>query len=85
MIPGRLVDGRPRFLTEVVTIYTIKTPNPNYNGITEGVAFVNGVARVEDEITRNVLVNNYGYIDATEEKSEKPEEPAAPKRKSSAK
>jgi hypothetical protein len=80
------MDGRFRpssFLSEVSTIYTIKTPNPNYNGVTEGVAFVNGVARVEDEVTRNVLVNNYGYIDATEEKS-KTEEPA-PKRKSSGK
>jgi hypothetical protein len=84
------MDGRFRpssFLSEVSTIYTIKTPNPNYNGVTEGVAFVNGVARVEDEVTRNVLVNNYGYIDATEEKP-KTEEPApAPKapRKSSGK
>ena len=60
--------------------------------MTEGVPFVNGVARVESEIVRNVLVNNYGYIDATEELPKetelKTEEPApAPKapRKSSGK
>ncbi|WP_276913178.1 hypothetical protein [Aneurinibacillus aneurinilyticus] len=59
------------------TIYTIKTPNPQYSGITEGVPFVNGVTKVEDEGTRNVLVNNYGYIDATEAREMKqPEEPA---------
>ncbi|WP_026558360.1 hypothetical protein [Brevibacillus sp. NSP2.1] len=73
----------------MVTIYTIKTPNAQYNGITEGVPFVNGVAEVKDEATRNVLVNNYGYIDATgdtpEPKTEEPEAPAKPARKSSAK
>lgn len=71
------------------TIYTIKTPNEKYNGITEGVPFVNGVAKVEDELVRNVLVNNYGYHDATDEPvaeqaEEQLEEPAKP-RKSSAK
>jgi hypothetical protein len=68
----------------VIPIFTIKTPNPNYNGVTEGVTFVNGVAEVADEITRNVLVNNYGYIDATVKSESKPEAPA-PKRKPSGK
>ncbi|AUM66379.1 hypothetical protein C0R09_18665 [Brevibacillus laterosporus] len=52
-------------------MYTIKTPNDKYNGITEGVPFVNGVAEVKDVVTRDVLVNNYGYMDET-----KTEEPA---------
>jgi hypothetical protein len=47
--------------------YIIKTPNEKYNGVTEGVPFVNGVAKVDDKIVRDVLVNNYGYIDATKE------------------
>jgi hypothetical protein len=67
-------------------VFLIKTPNEKYNGITEGVPFVNGQAKVEDEAVRNVLVNNYGYIDATE-KVEKPKqaEEKAPKRKASGK
>lgn len=80
---------RSSFLfSEVVTIYTINTintPNAQYNGITEGVPFVNGVATVTSETVRNVLVNNYGYIDATEPKTEEPEAPAKPACKSSAK
>ena len=73
----------------MITIFTIKTTNPNYNGVTEGVTFVNGVAEVSDEFLRNVLVNNYGYIDATEVKpttaaESKPEGPAT-KRKADGK
>jgi hypothetical protein len=68
-------------------VFLIKTPNEKYNGVTEGVPFVNGQAKVEDEAVRNVLVNNYGYIDATEkvEKPEKKVEEKAPKRKASGK
>lgn len=47
-------------------MYTIKTPNPNYDGITLGVKFENGTAVVEDESLRRVLVNDYGY--SSEEK-----------------
>jgi hypothetical protein len=67
--------------------FIIKTPNEKYNGITEGVPFVNGQAKVEDEVVRNVLVNNYGYIDATEkvEKPKQAEEKAPKQRKASGK
>lgn len=41
--------------------YVIETPNKQYTGVTEGVAFVDGRAIVEDEVLKNVLVNNYGY------------------------
>jgi hypothetical protein len=44
-----------------VAKYLIKTPNVNYRGVTEGVAFADGKAVVEDEILKNVLVKNYGY------------------------
>lgn len=56
--------------------WLIKTPNKMYNGITEGVAFVNGQAIVEDEILKNMLVNNYGYVaeEIVEKKEEKPAE-----------
>lgn len=65
-------------------MFLIKTPNEKYNGITEGVPFVNGQAKVEDEAVRNVLVNDYGYADVTE-KAEKKAEEKAPKRKASGK
>jgi hypothetical protein len=64
-------------------VFLIKTPNEKYEGVTEGVAFVHGQAKVEDEAVRNILVNDYGYIDATE-KPKKAEE-KAPKRKASEK
>ncbi len=41
--------------------FKIVTPNEQYNGVTEGLAFANGVAHTEDENLKNVLVNNYGY------------------------
>lgn len=53
----------------------IKTPNPNYNGITLGVKFENGAAVIEDENLRRVLVNDYGYL--SEESKDQPEEPQA--------
>ncbi|AIQ13634.1 hypothetical protein [Paenibacillus durus] len=43
-------------------MFVIKTPNPNYDGITLGVKFNNGMAVVEDESLRKILVNDYGYI-----------------------
>lgn len=53
----------------------IKTPNPNYNGITLGVKFENGAAVIEDENLRRVLVNDYGYL--SEESKDQPEESQA--------
>lgn len=53
----------------------IKTPNPNYNGITLGIKFENGAAVIEDENMRRVLVNDYGYF--SEECKDQPEEPQA--------
>lgn len=41
--------------------WRITTPNKNYCGVTEGVAFVNGEAVVDSEVLKNVLVQNYGY------------------------
>jgi hypothetical protein len=63
--------------------YTIKTPNEKYNGVTEGVGFVNGVAKVEDKQLRDVLVNNYGYSDVTEKKAEEKPADKAPAKKAS--
>lgn len=53
--------------------YIVKTPNPNYNGVTEGVAFANGEAIVEDEIIMNVLKTNYHYsvLELIEKEKEK--------------
>jgi hypothetical protein len=41
--------------------YKILTPNKQYNGVTEGVAFANGVGHTDNESIKNVLVNDYGY------------------------
>jgi len=74
--------------------YTIEVPNKLYSGVTEGVPFVNGVATVEDEKVRDILVINYGYTDATPKSTSKtqsdtnepkPEAADKPTRKSSAK
>lgn len=51
--------------------YTIKTPNKNYNGVTYGISFVDGVATTDDEKVKNVLVNDFGYsVEITEDKKE---------------
>jgi hypothetical protein len=65
--------------------YKILTPNPNYNGVTEGVAFANGVGYTDSEAIKNVLVNDYGYSyeDMKSEAEEKPKQ--SPKGKASAK
>lgn len=47
-------------------IYVIKTPNPLYNGVTEGVQFENGIGKTDHLNIRNILVNDYGYEDVTE-------------------
>lgn len=57
-------------------MYAIKTPNPNYDGVTFGVKFENGSAVVENENLRNILVNDYGYLF---EEVKMPEEPAPEK------
>lgn len=41
--------------------YIITTPNKNYNGVTDGVAFCEGRAVIEDVIKANELQNNRGY------------------------
>lgn len=46
-------------------MYKIETPNKKYSGVTEGVAFADGIGRTDCENTRNVLVNDYGYKDVT--------------------
>ena len=52
--------------------YKILTPNAQYNGVTEGVAFANGVGHTDSEAIKNVLVNDYGYkAEAQEEKPKK--------------
>jgi len=62
--------------------YKILTPNEQYNGVTEGVAFAAGVGYTDDENVKNVLVNDYKY--SVEEQSTKKTE-ATPKRKTSEK
>lgn len=65
-------------------MFVIKTPNPNYDGITLGVKFENGAAVVEDENLRKVLVNDYGYLSESKDQpgepkvAEVPKEDAAP-------
>lgn len=56
-------------------VYKLKTPNPLYNGVTEGVAFVKGLGETTDKNIRNVLVNDYKYEDISEDapKKENPE------------
>lgn len=44
-------------------MFIITTPNPQYTGITAGVQFENGVAYIEDDYLRKVLVRDYGYAD----------------------
>jgi hypothetical protein len=51
--------------------FSIKTPNEIYNGVTEGVPFASGIGQTDDENVRNVLVNDYGYEDITENKKTK--------------
>lgn len=47
-------------------IYKIKTPNDQYNGVTEGVAFAKGIGYTEDRSKVKVLINDYKYTDATD-------------------
>ena len=61
--------------------YKITVKNPNYCGVTHGVAFANGVAYVEDELLKNILVNNYGYTAEPVEKEEAKPKPRQAKRK----
>ena len=46
--------------------YVLKTPNPLYKGITEGVPFSKGIGQTDDKNVRNVLVNDYKYEDITD-------------------
>lgn len=65
-------------------MFVIKTPNPNYDGVTLGVKFENGAAVVEDENLRKVLVNDYGYLSETKKEPEEPIKPAPKSRAKSA-
>ncbi|MCG7386881.1 hypothetical protein [Paenibacillus sp. ACRRY] len=60
-------------------MFVIKTPNPNYDGVTCGVKFQNGTAVVEDENLRRVLVNDYGYLSEAKPEEKPPQEEDAPK------
>lgn len=42
-------------------MYEVTTPNPNYNGATEGVGFADGKALVADKETADMLAHDYGY------------------------
>lgn len=42
-------------------MFIIKTKNENYNGTTWGIKFENGVAEIESEEIKNILVNDFGY------------------------
>lgn len=48
-------------------MYILKTPNKQYNGVTEGVAFSKGIGQTDNSNIRNILVNDYGYVDVTPE------------------
>lgn len=52
-------------------MYKIKTPNPSYNGVTYGVEFINGNGQTNDEIIRDILVNDFGYEEVIEDKISK--------------
>jgi hypothetical protein len=62
-----------------MTKYIIETPNKNYNGVTHGVQFVNGVGETNNENIRNVLVSDFGY-DLVNEK-QNTEKETKPKKK----
>lgn len=47
-------------------MYKLKSPNPRYNGVTEGVPFSEGIGKTESKDIRNVLVNDYKYEDITD-------------------
>jgi hypothetical protein len=64
--------------------YKILTPNTQYNGVTEGVAFADGVGHTDDENIKNKLVNNYGYS-CEEKKAPAEEKPKKATTKTSAK
>ena len=57
--------------------YKITTPNPQYNGVTEGVPFADGVGHTDDENVKNSLVNNYGYSVAEDAPKKAPAKPKA--------
>ena len=56
--------------------FKILTPNEQYDGVTEGVAFAAGVGYTDDEHVKNKLVNNYGYKCECKEAEEKPKKGA---------
>jgi hypothetical protein len=54
--------------------FKIEVPNKNYNGVTEGVAFVDGYGETDDVNIKNVLINDYNYSLVEEKKEAKTEE-----------
>jgi hypothetical protein len=57
-------------------MYEITTPNPNYNGATEGVGFAGGKALVADKAVADMLAHDYGYT----VKAIKPEKAKTPEK-----
>lgn len=55
-------------------IYTLRTPNNLYSGVTEGVPFSQGIGKTEDKNIRNILVNDYKYDDITDYDGEQKED-----------
>jgi len=51
-------------------MYKIKTPNPHYNGITNGIKFNNGIGETDSEIVKNILVNEFKYTLILDEKED---------------
>lgn len=45
--------------------YAIETPSKQYNGVTYGVRFENGVGATEHKAVRDILVDDFGYADVT--------------------
>jgi len=42
-------------------MYKIKTPNENYNGVTYGIKFTNGLGETDSEEIKNILIHDFGY------------------------
>lgn len=66
--------------------FRITVPNKNYCGVTEGVAFANGEAVIEDKILAEVFKVNYGYtVEELKPKKVEPKKEVEQKKKTSKK
>jgi len=66
-------------------MYKIKTPNHNYNGVTYGVKFTNGLGETDSEEIKNILIYDFGYELVHSDTEVKGEQPKSTPKKSPAK